>query len=150
VASRFCRQSAARCGLLMATGLLAVGMFAFAQDRSGARVRPSAPRDGGEKPVQEGPTTLREGTKLDNAAGSFRRTGDRITFYPIDSEQSFRALENLALERVARLLAETHTQRVWSVSGVITEFQGINYILLTQAVLKSKHFSTAESPQVGL
>ena len=47
---------------------------------------------------------LREGTQV-NLVGRFEVTGDRITFYPKSESDPIRALENLALERVARELA---------------------------------------------
>ena len=43
------------------------------------------------------------------------------------------ALENLALQRVARSLAERSQESQWKVSGMVTEFRGANYILLRRA-----------------
>ena len=118
--------------------------------------------------------------------GKFVIIGDRISFYPHESGEPLRALENLALERIARQLsglvrrpeaaraaeasglvdaagldpaaavadaelvvvatplADTarqlsglSRQRLWSVSGTITEFQGGNYLLVERAILKA-------------
>jgi hypothetical protein len=44
-------------------------------------------------------------------------------------------LENLQLERILRTLAESRAQRQCIVSGVITEFRGANYLLVTKAVI---------------
>lgn len=81
----------------------------------------------------------REGAKLTNRTGSFRITGDRVTFYAKDDKQRFRALENLALERIARVISDSEDpgRMEWSVSGKITEYHGNNYLLVSRAVLKA-------------
>jgi hypothetical protein len=81
---------------------------------------------------------LREGANIHDRIGRFDFTGDRITFYPADDGEPLRALENLTLERIARVLEETRGQRQWSVSGTVTEYQGSNFILVTRAVVKAK------------
>jgi hypothetical protein len=88
-------------------------------------------------------TRLREGAQIVQQLGAFHDTGDRIIFQPRGAKLEFPALENLALERIARVLDETRTPRLWSVSGNITEFKGSNYLFVTRAVLKAK----AETPQ---
>jgi hypothetical protein len=50
-----------------------------------------------------------------------------MMFYAADGERRFGVLENLNLERVARLVGETPDPLEWSVSGVVTEYQGGNY-----------------------
>ena len=85
----------------------------------------------------EAPQRLREGSRLNDVAGQFDFAGDRIAFFPGDSKDSFRVLENLALERVSRILSEGRAKPQWSVSGVITEFRGVNYLLVTKAVIQS-------------
>lgn len=86
---------------------------------------------------EEAPQRLREGSRLNDVAGHFDFAGDRIAFFPADSNDSFRVLENLALERVSRILGEGRGQPEWSVSGVITEFRGVNYLLVTKAMIKT-------------
>jgi len=81
---------------------------------------------------------LREGANIHDRIGRFEFTGDRVTFYPVDSGEPLRALENLSLERIARVLEETRGQREWSVSGTVTEYQGSNFILVTRAVVRAK------------
>ena len=78
---------------------------------------------------------LREGSQLVDRLGEFRETGGRFAFYPDGSSFSLQVLENLALERVTRDLDRT---RKWSVTGVITEYQGGNYLLLQRAVQKAR------------
>jgi hypothetical protein len=101
---------------------------------------------GAEQAAQDAPATLREGTKLANCDGGFRDTGDRVEFRVGDSDQRLVALENLALERVAGILAETRGELAWSVSGVVTEYRGVNYLLITRAVLKSKRPAPSNAP----
>ena len=90
--------------------------------------------------VETTPTTsqiLREGSVLKDVVGVFRVTGDRVAFYPSEGSHSYRALENLALERVAKMLKETLRDREWIVSGTVTEYRGANYLLVTRSVLKN-------------
>ena len=93
---------------------------------------------------------LREGSKLVDEIGEFRRAGaDRFAFYPKDRDVSFRTLENLALERVARVLDEDTSPRLWSVSGLVTEFRGSNYLFVTRAVLNAKNAAGVDGPSLS-
>lgn len=87
-------------------------------------------------PVNDGSDRLREGTALETL-GSFKLTGDRIMFYSADKRR-FGTLENLNLERIARMVSDSPDTLQWSVSGTVTEYQGSNYLLVARAVLKSK------------
>ena len=91
-----------------------------------------AQQDGGENNQR-----LREGTQIEDVLGKFEVIGDRISFYPSESNEPLRALENLALERVALQLSGLSRKRVWRVSGTVTEFQGGNYLLVERAILKA-------------
>jgi hypothetical protein len=87
---------------------------------------------------------LREGTRLTEVAGSFVAVGeDSITFSPAGSKDSYRVLENLALQRISQQLDENRGQRPWIVSGLITEFRGANYLLVTKAVVQLQDGDTA-------
>jgi hypothetical protein len=80
---------------------------------------------------------LREGTKLVDVIGTFQSAGgDSIAFSREDGKDSFRVLENLALQRVGQVLEEDRGTRKWIVSGVITEYRGANYLLVTKAVVQ--------------
>ena len=79
---------------------------------------------------------LREDTRLENETGEFWITGERIRFYS-ESRGVFTVLENLALERVSGVIDGHVTPRQWSVSGVVKEYRGGNYLLITRAVLKA-------------
>jgi hypothetical protein len=80
---------------------------------------------------------LREGTKLIDVVGAFDFSGERAAFHPDGSRDSFRVLENLALERISRILSEGRGPRQWTVSGLITEFRGTNYLLVQKAVIRT-------------
>lgn len=87
---------------------------------------------------------LREGTRLSEVAGSFVAvSGESITFSPAGSKDSYRVLENLNLQRVALQLDANRGQRQWVVSGLITEFRGANYLLVTKAVVQLQEGDTA-------
>ena len=81
---------------------------------------------------------MREGAKLVEQIGEFQKSGDQVNFYLPNRKTELRVLPNLALERVVRILEDNPSVRTWNVSGVITEYQGENYLLLTRAVLKAR------------
>src|SRR3972149_6899417 len=76
--------------------------------------------------------------QIQNQAGYFRITGARISFVPAENQHLFVGLENLILERVAQITAASSDQSQWIVSGVITQYRGTNFLLLSQAWLKSQ------------
>lgn len=81
---------------------------------------------------------IREGATLEAELGEFSEWGERIRFRLKDEKISYVAVENLALERIANVLAENTTARTWSVSGVFTEYRGDNYLIVTRAALKAR------------
>ena len=81
---------------------------------------------------------LREGVELRDETGQFEIAGERVRFRPTDRDIKLIVLENLALERVSRVLEETRSPPTWSVSGRITEYHGSNFLLITRAVVKSR------------
>jgi len=81
---------------------------------------------------------MREGAEF-TGYGFFRATGDRVTFYDDAGNVRFRGLENLTLERIGRAIEETPTQVRWKVKGVITEFRGANFLLVTHAVMQTRN-----------
>jgi len=89
---------------------------------------------------------IREGSEV-SLTGSFRITGDRVTFYSKDGELRLRCLENLMLERIARLADRSPDMLEWKMRGTVTEFRGNNFLLVTHAVLMSK---TPESTSPSL
>jgi hypothetical protein len=79
----------------------------------------------------------REGTRLTDVVGRFELAGDRVTFHPANERENYRVLENLALERVGQVLGESRARHEWTVTGVLTEYRGANYLLLQKAVIKA-------------
>lgn len=80
----------------------------------------------------------REGSKLVDMAGEFKVTGDRVTFFSSDGKIKFVCLENLSGERVARIVSESPEALHWLVNGTITEYRNENYLLITQAVIRTR------------
>ena len=78
----------------------------------------------------------REGTRISDEIGTFQFVGDRVAFLPSGNKDSYRVLENLALERISQALGESRGQRTWVVSGTLTEFRGANYLLVTKAIIQ--------------
>lgn len=83
---------------------------------------------------------LRREGETHEAVGRFAQTGDRYMFYPADDGPALRILENLSLERVARVLDASHrrVEPTWNVSGIIYEFRGSNYFLIERAIVKGR------------
>lgn len=79
---------------------------------------------------------LREGSRLDDAVGSFKTIGDRYAFIATDGAR-YVVLENLQLDRISRRVAESPDPLTWTVSGVVTEYSSANYLLVSRAVQRS-------------
>jgi hypothetical protein len=79
---------------------------------------------------------LREGTELHDLLGTFQVADGRMVLST--SSRRYLVLENLNLERVARLVGDLGQAGTWSVSGTVTEFQGTNFLLIRRAQLKSQ------------
>ena len=95
---------------------------------------------------QEAPKRLRQGTTLRKVKGEFRLAGERVAFYPQDLDvREMTVLENLALERLTELVAENR-RRFWLVDGIVTEFRGKNYLLVSRAVLTAEPVSRRTEP----
>jgi len=88
-------------------------------------------------PPQVG-SIAREGTELTEHHGQFKANGGRWVFHSIDGTLHLTVLENLALERVTRMNNESDRALDWVIEGVVTEFQGDNFLLLTQARVKNR------------
>lgn len=94
----------------------------------------SAPDATQDKPKQR----QREGVKLNDRRGRFERRGERYVFLSDTPVGHYLVLENLMLERVANVLADASGGQLrWSVTGVVTEYRGANYLLLDRAVVKA-------------
>jgi hypothetical protein len=80
---------------------------------------------------------LREGTEIREVPGQFIQLDGRFEFVSADGVYRLRMLENLALERASRKVDESAQSVVWSVSGIVTEYQGANYLLVKRIVVDS-------------
>lgn len=95
---------------------------------------PAAPETPVDKPKQR----QREGVKLSDRRGRFERRGERYVFLSDAPVGHFLVLENLMLERVANVLSDAAGGQLrWSVTGTVTEYRGVNYLLLDRAVVKA-------------
>jgi hypothetical protein len=105
---------------------------------------PAVPTDRVAAPVRQGPTAkeklrVREGLELTDRIGTFELSGDRARFVAADDGVSLIGLENLSLERVIHAIRDNPQQgQSWKVSGVVTEFEGRNYLLITRAILAAR------------
>jgi hypothetical protein len=91
---------------------------------------------GAKAPASRQNHRSREGSLLTEERGSFELAGERVLFIPAGSKDSYRVLENLALERVLREMEDAREQKTWAVSGQLTEFKGANYLLVTKSLLQ--------------
>ena len=121
---------------LFCAGALLLGVAVAIAQTSGAPGNPSA-GDVAEE-TQQKEDRLREGTELVDQPGTFRMTGDRITFFTELGRGRFVVLENLALERVGRAIEDNPQPLQWLVTGTITEFRGDNLLLIHRAVLRNR------------
>ena len=108
-----------------------------------APISRNCPHESSTTPADaSGEERAREGTQLQRQLGRFTTTGDRLTFHVAGTERQYLGLENLALERVGKVLVDRRDQASelqWEVTGVFTEYRGTNYLLVTRAMLKSKN-----------
>ena len=107
--------------------------------RAGAE-SPERPRRGTGAPIgraSRSKSAIREGTRLKDVSGRFRLSGDRVTFRPDSKdERKLVVLENLLLDRITSA-DDFNSKRKWLVSGIVTQYRGTNYLLLTHAVARS-------------
>jgi hypothetical protein len=75
----------------------------------------------------------REGTQLRDERGQFALNGTRVIFVSADDKRRFVGLENLALQRISQLVGGDFNDVEWIVSGLVTEYQGANYLLILRA-----------------
>jgi hypothetical protein len=121
---------------MLATARIGLNAQESAPGETGNRFRPAT---GSREDTEENAKRrLREGTILADRGGRFRQDGDGAVFIS-DDQYELVVLENLNLERVVRTLKASDVSESisWSVSGVVTEFNGRNFLLINRAVYKS-------------
>lgn len=107
-------------------------------DRSGvAAEEPGAALPAEHRGKNERVEVLREGTQLSDASGHFKLSGSRVVFVLADGSRRFTVLENLNLERIAQMARDDAQRVAWTVSGLVTEYQGTNYLLIRRARRRS-------------
>lgn len=86
---------------------------------------------------ESGMTRLRQGKPIKDPNAVFQIVGERISCNLSQYKLSVIALENLTLERVHHYLMRGGSNPTWEVEGVITEYEGANYLLLERAIVNS-------------
>ncbi len=81
-------------------------------------------------------TLLREGARIESRRSKCRIAGDRLVI-EFDDGRTLDALPNLAAQRVFQACRDDASDSDWMVSGKITEFQSLNYLLLENVVRAS-------------
>ncbi|TWT30120.1 hypothetical protein [Blastopirellula retiformator] len=132
-------------GLFTVLALAAIPFVAKAQQQNGTPPPVSAPdidvvtdRASAQADEKRRRNRVREGTRITDSIGQFDWVGDRLRFVSDDGSQDFRVLENLAMERVAQSMEQSASKITWTVSGVVTEYRGSNYLLVEHVTLKSR------------
>ncbi|MGH7139421.1 MAG: hypothetical protein ACREHD_27060, partial [Pirellulales bacterium] len=74
----------------------------------------------------------REGTELREEPGRFIPVGNRLNFVS-SGGASYIGLENLNLERVGKIVADSSEPVDWFITGTVSEYQGANYLLISRA-----------------
>jgi hypothetical protein len=88
--------------------------------------------DGSPLTTTTKPLLRREGSQLQDEAGRFITSGNRLTFIAATGAH-FVGLENLNLERVGKIVTASPDSVEWFVTGSVTEYQGSNYLLISRA-----------------
>jgi hypothetical protein len=89
-------------------------------------------------PVEKPKLRHREGTQVVAKRGRIERRGDRFVFLGAEPAVQWVVLENLALERILRIIETEDSDNVeWTVDGYVTEFRGVNYLILRRTVVRS-------------
>lgn len=122
-------KTPAQCIVSLGGGLLLLAALAGAFVRA-AELSPAEYSPPGQR--------LREGTTLSDQLGRFTIRGERVICWLEETEQTYCCLENLALARIYKAVTETPDELQWVVSGTITEYNNVNYLLITRAIRKTQ------------
>lgn len=90
-----------------------------------------------EATARKASTRVREGREVREMQAMFASVGERMSCKLPSLQATVTVLENLALERVSETMMRHAEDATWEVEGVITEYQGRNYLLLQRAVVNS-------------
>lgn len=78
---------------------------------------------------------LREGTIIKDKLARFYITGNRVTMHLDDGSERYICLENVNLDRIIKHMREHPAQRLWKIDGMMTEYQGDNFILIQKSII---------------
>jgi hypothetical protein len=115
----------------------AMGGLVLALASTGQGWESAKPSESGPQPSAKANWRMREGSDLVDQAGYFEISGDRIVFIVDPSGARLVGLENLGLERIANTLANDPGRLQWRVTGVVTEYRGTNFLLVSRAILRT-------------
>jgi len=76
--------------------------------------------------------------KLLFASGDYPQAVREYETLGVAHPDNILVLENLALDRIARVITDNPSKLKWLVTGKMTEYQGMNYLLVERAVLKTQ------------
>ncbi len=110
--------------------LLLIAGAGIASNLSAFEDEPAAPAKI-TKPVKE--TLMREGVRVDSRRAKCRVAGEQLII-EFEDGRTLDALANLAAQRVFQACRDDASDSEWMVSGKITEFQNLNYLLLENVV----------------
>jgi hypothetical protein len=110
--------------------LLAIASAGVASNLSAIEDAPAA---NAKRPTSD--TLLREGARVEAKRAKCRVAGERLLI-EFDDGRTLDALANLAAQRVFQACRDDSTDSEWIISGKITEFQNMNYLLL-ESVLRA-------------
>ena len=95
----------------------------------------------GETSAEDGESQvyLREGDRINNVVGTFTVKGDDVTFKSDDGRLVLGTLPNLNLERARADSGVNNTDNTvkWTISGMITEYNKTNFVLISRVIKKS-------------
>jgi hypothetical protein len=122
------------CGAVLCSAAALVAQTDTASQPPDAASATAIPADPAGEAAVPTPLRFREGMHLTDDPGHFERAVEGPVFVG-DAGHRLTGLENLNLQRIARTLEEAEDPSVlqWKVSGVITEFEGRNFILIERA-----------------
>lgn len=109
--------------LAIASAGIASNLAAIEDDRAAPAKPPKAVKD----------ILIREGARVESRRAKCRVAGERLVI-EFDDGRTLDALANLAAQRVFQACRDDATDSEWIISGKITEFQNLNYLLLENVV----------------
>lgn len=86
-----------------------------------------------DEPALVNTKLLREGSLIHKVRVKCRAVGDNLFLEIREQNRTVAALQNLASQRILKSVVEDSADTAWMVSGVVTEFNQRNYLLIKHA-----------------